>query len=416
MSAPSFAEKLNLADASLGSRVVFATDEWFARAENLLNPSPPTFDPNAYCPQGKVMDGWESRRRRLPGHDWCIVKLALPGRIEGVEMDTAFFTGNYVPRFSLEVAELPPEYCRDSSDADSWIVGGDKRFKKGGGEIGTCMSPEEIEKASSDTAAVAKWTTVIEMTPLKSGVPETRRQFFPVPMSDKTRRVTHVRVNYFPDGGVARLRVHGTVIRDFATELMGKGELELSSVLLGGRGLGCSNQHFGVPTNLLRSGRGVDMGDGWETARHLSRPPIIKRDPKTGLVDTDLGDWSILRMACVVENVTKLVLETTHFKGNYPESVKVEYCCRPKGDLVLSPPGQDAGVGWKTLLKRTRMGPDAVFEYGLADLGSGMGERISDITHLRLHIYPDGGVSRVRLFGQAKSVIDDEQNEMVSML
>ena len=74
-------ETTNLADARIGSKVLFATDEWFARAECLLNPAPATFDPDAYSPQGKVLDGWESRRRRLPGHDWCIIQLGLPGRI-----------------------------------------------------------------------------------------------------------------------------------------------------------------------------------------------------------------------------------------------------------------------------------------------------------------------------------------------
>jgi allantoicase len=54
---------IELTSSLLGARVIFATDEWFAIADNLLNPNPPTFDPNAYCSQGKVMDGWESRRR-----------------------------------------------------------------------------------------------------------------------------------------------------------------------------------------------------------------------------------------------------------------------------------------------------------------------------------------------------------------
>jgi len=99
---PSFTRTcVNLSPPS--SRVIFATDEWFAAADNLLNPNPPVFDPAAFCAQGKVMDGWESRRRRLPGHDFCVVALGLPGVVHGLELDTYMFSGNYVPRFSVEV-------------------------------------------------------------------------------------------------------------------------------------------------------------------------------------------------------------------------------------------------------------------------------------------------------------------------
>ena len=177
--------------------------------------------------------------------------------------------------------------------------------------------------------------------------------------------------------------------------------------------MGCSNQHFGVPSNLLRAGKGVDMGDGWETARHPSRPYVISTDPITGLVDTKLFDWAVLRMGCVVTDVERLVLETTHFKGNFPESVTIEYCNQPRmspAEVCLKP-GQDSRVQWKTLLPRTRMGPDAVFEFSASDLGDG--KAIGDVTHLRLGIFPDGGVSRVRLFGRAKAPIFDENDQSI---
>ena len=190
---------VELTSSLLGARVIFATDEWFAIADNLLNPSPPTFDPNAYCSQGKVMDGWESRRRvsvvwkgrseqhsvelsrksvfpqtppsptshlghpciltpgnvqvishahpnlpttvsqREPGHDWAIVALPFPSTPLGLHIDTAFFTGNYVPRISIEGADL------SELEGDGWIVGGEERKRKGGGVIGTAMTMEQGE-------------------------------------------------------------------------------------------------------------------------------------------------------------------------------------------------------------------------------------------------------------------------------
>jgi allantoicase len=197
------------------------------------------------------------------------------------------------------------------------------------------------------------------------------------------------------------------VVRDFATELAASTDkdAELSSVLLGGRGLTQSNKHYGVPTNMLRKNRGVDMGDGWETARYLDRPPIIKTDPTTGLVDSTSNDWCVLRMACVVTDITKLALETTHFKGNFPESARVDYCCVPEGKLNVSDAASVDQIPWKPFLKRTKLAADATFVYEKGDL-----EEHGDVTHLRLFMYPDGGVSRVRLFGKAKApILDDDE-------
>ena len=142
---------------------------------------------------------------------------------------------------------------------------------------------------------------------------------------------THIRLNLFPDGGVARLKVYGSVSVDFERDVFSQLKpsepvplLDLASMALGGRGLACSNKHFGVPRNLLKPGRGLDMGDGWETARHMERPSVITSNPATGLVDTDLGDWCILQLGTVTSAVEKLEIDTKHFKGNYPESILVE--------------------------------------------------------------------------------------------
>mmetsp|Transcript_53249 Transcript_53249/g.79086 ORF Transcript_53249/g.79086 Transcript_53249/m.79086 type:complete len:423 (-) Transcript_53249:35-1303(-) len=408
----------NLSDASAGAKVLFATDEFFAVADNLLSPKPPTFDPNAYCEHGKVMDGWESRRRRDPGHDWCIIKLAYPGTILGVELDTAFFTGNHAPRVSIQAAQI-------NFPLEDSLPGAKDRIQRGGGIQGSNATSHEIETAEQvcNSAVLSKsmgWSDVLPMTPMKPGYPGTRLHRFTIPESTsrKIGRVTHLRVNYFPDGGVARLKIWGEVIRDFERDIQGK-YLDLAAAAMGGKGLACSNKHFGVPSNLIKPGRGVDMSDGWETARHPNRPPILRRDPNTGLVDTELMDWCILKLGAVLGQVEKLVLDTAHFKGNFPESVTVEGCYQPNSsnDFVCKSPGKDTSVGWFPLLKRTKLGPhmEHTFELAKGDLcrdgGSSKG-----VSHLRLSIFPDGGLSRVKVFGRGKERMGGMSNNLNSKL
>ena len=252
-----------------------------------------------------------------------------------------------------------------------------------------------VALANTQCRKAGEWFDILSMTPLRSGVPETRIHEFDVDDSAK-RKITHIRINYFPDGGVARLKLYGHVTPGDLRGVRG----ELSSVVHGGRGVGCTNQHFGVPSNLLRVNRGVDMGDGWETARHLRRPPIIKRDPVTGLVDTPLHDWAVLRMGCVVGDVERLVVDTKWFKGNFPESVSIDYVCE-KGGLKAN-----SYLEWKPLLKRVKMGPDAIFTFPLPKLAVSPS---TEITHLKLSIFPDGGVSRVRLFGVGRGEIGEDE-------
>jgi allantoicase len=402
--------------------VIFATDEWFARAENLLNDSDPEFVPDLYCDQGKVMDGWESRRRREAGHDWCVIALnkrdGLLAEVFGVEVDTAFFTGNQAPRISIEVANL----FDSSVDADeykfTWMPGAAGRMARGGGVQGTGEHPDRVKRAQA-ACDQFNWTEILPMTPLLPGYEETRMHYFTVPddLCDQTRGFTHVKVNYFPDGGVARLRLWGKYHDKLATisksideitlpSQRENGDIELSCERFGGMGLECSNKHYGVPQNLIRSSYGVDMGDGWETARNPKRPPIVIKDPATGLVDSPLMDWAVLKLGCGgTDNngVTRIILDTKHFKGNFPESVMIEACCASSNvtdEMVCSVlPGDKEGViSWFPLLKRTKMGPDREHEFLPSSLDSVNFDR--HITHVRVHIYPDGGLSRVRVYGK----------------
>ncbi len=409
----------NLCSETDGAKILFATDEWFAAADNLLKRDPPVFRSDLYCEQGKVMDGWETRRRREAGHDWCIIKLAHQrARVEGIEIDTAHFTGNHVPRISLLAADLT--WTQEKQLVAS-LPGAVDRLLHGGLQ-GTGHTPEEVQIADR-TCHELEWKEILPKTHLNPGFEETRMHYFTL----KTPlEATHLRLNYFPDGGVARFKVWGTPLPRIsprirppyipirtgpictvvlhATVLSEEempsrntaGLVELSSEALGGVGVACSNKHFGEPWRLLQLGFGRDMGDGWETARHPERPSILVKDPNTNLIDSPLMDWAILKLGQAAnDGVARVILDTKHFRGNYPESVQVDGCYSTNSDDL--PALQD----WFPLVHRTRMAPDAehAFDRSLHQI-------VNDdkpVTHVRVCIYPDGGLSRVRIYANAKS-------------
>lgn len=271
----------NFCSGKEGAQVLFATDEWFASANNLIKDDSPHFDDTAFCEQGKVTDGWETRRLREPGHDWCIIKLVHRAQIVGVEVDTAHFTGNNAPQISIEIADLNTQ---KESHMVSGIPGVIERVLHGGDQ-GVGHTPEEVQEAEESCRRVA-WMELLPMSPLRPGYEDTRMHYFNVPATAGT----HIRVNYFPDGGVARLRLWGSSIQS-ATKIVRSpympietGKIctvihhkdtktppsqqeykfpELSSSTIGGVGCDCSNKHYGDPMNLIQKSLGKDMGDGW---------------------------------------------------------------------------------------------------------------------------------------------------------
>eukprot|EP00980_Cylindrotheca_fusiformis_P016112 scaffold4782_cov106-Cylindrotheca_fusiformis.AAC.5 len=434
--------KQNLCSASLGAKVLFATDEWFATADNLLKDTPPQFDEHAYCEQGKVMDGWETRRRREDGHDWCLIQLASPFhstksniQLVGIEIDTAHFTGNHTPRVSIEIASMKME---DTMKMVKALPNGVERLLEGG-VIGTGHTPVEVQQAKDAVNSMVTFQELLPQTPLNPGYEESRLHYYPV---DAPLDGNLIKLNYFPDGGVARLKFwaveqeveedvevvnhfpkrksllympiesgpictvvsHPPAHLDAAAAEMGIPSLympsemeyeypELSSQELGGTGLVCSNKHFGEPWRLIQSCMGKGMWDGWETARHPSRQPVLIKNPETNLIDSPLNDWCILKLGQpAASGVARVILDTKHFLGNYPESVLLEGCCWEEGDNRLL----DSAT-WFPLVQRTRMSPNAehVFERSKEQLLNST----EPVTHVRLSIFPDGGVSRVRIYG-----------------
>jgi allantoicase len=317
---------VDLAQPRLGSKVVFATDDFFADKARLISPEPPVFIPGKYDDNGKWMDGWESRRKRVPGHDWCVVKLGVRGVIAGFEVDTRHFTGNYPPGAMVEV-------CR----SDETVPGDD-----------------------------AGWTAVTPKLDLKGD----DRAWFPV---DHAEPVTHVRLHIYPDGGVARLRVWGRVAPDWS-KVKPDHHIDLLAMAWGGRGIIANDEHFGRVENLTAPGRGANMGDGWETRR--------RREPG--------HDWAILELGAV-GLVEEVVVDTAHFKGNYPDR------CSIQASRTASEKPQDIAAeaeDWPVLLPPVKLSPDhiQVFREDLAQIGP--------VRFVRLNIFPDGGVSRLRINGK----------------
>ncbi|HEU5184757.1 MAG TPA: allantoicase [Gemmatimonadaceae bacterium] len=325
-----FTELLDLAAERLGGAALLANDEFFAPKENLLRPTPPEWREGVFTERGKWMDGWETRRRRTPGHDWCIVRLGLPGIVRGVVVDTTYFRGNY------------PEHC----SLDGCFVEG-------------TPSAETLVTSGA-------WHEIMPKTTLQG---DTRNDIG----VKRGETVTHVRLSIFPDGGVARLRVHGEVVPDWG-RLLRSGEIDLAAMENGGWVVVCSDMFFGHRQNLILPGRSTHMGDGWETRR--------RRGPG--------NDWTIVRLGRP-GSVRRVEVDTDHFKGNAPGACSMSWCHVPDGtaDTLMS-----ANVIWHELLPRTDLQPHARhrFEHELRTAESA--------THVRLDIYPDGGVARLRVFGR----------------
>jgi allantoicase len=288
-----FTELVDLASERLGGAVLLANDEFFAPKENLLKASAPIFIADKYTDLGKWMDGWETRRRRTPGFDWCIIRLGLPGIIRGIVVDTSFFSGNYPEHFSLEgcaLAGLPT-----------------------------------AEQLSSETVS---WLPLLPQLPLAGD----SQNPFAVASGE---RCTHLRFKIYPDGGVARLRVFGEVVPDWEGLKRRGGDVDLAAVENGGLVLSCSDMFFGHRHNLIMPGRALNMSDGWETKR--------RRGPG--------HDWSIIKLGAPGQ-IHRLEIDTAWFKGNFPESCSLEATTAadvPAEHLT------DPAVVWSSILPRTKL-------------------------------------------------------------
>jgi allantoicase len=318
---PAWTAYPDLASRELAGSVVTANDELFAERENLIRPEPPVHELTSFGHKGKVYDGWETRRRRDRGNDWAIVRLGVPGVVRGVIVDTSWFTGNYPPFVSVEGAIV--DGYPSATELDEW-----------------------------------DWVPLVEKSPAHGDA---------VNSYDVTddRTWTHVRLSIYPDGGVARLRVHGEPVPDarFMT-----GTIDLAAIENGARLVRCSNAFYSSPQNLIMPGRGRRMSDGWENAR--------RRD--------DDNDYAIFQLAG--EGVVRHVeLDTSYFVGNAPGWMRLTGC----NSTELDPRDE---LDWWVLVHRMRAQPDTRHRLLVEDT--------RPVTHVRLDVYPDGGLSRLRVWGE----------------
>ncbi len=317
---------IDLASELVGGVALAASDDFFAPKENLLKASAPVFIPDKFTDRGKWMDGWESRRKRTPGHDWCVIRLGLPGALRSINVDTAHFLGNFPSHCSLDAADCAAE-------------------------------PTEND-----------WKPALGKMPLTGGG---HNVFDGIAHSG---RVTHVRLNIYPDGGVARLRVYGEVLPDFAKLKSYAEPVDFASIANGGRIAASSDEFFGHQQNLILPGRPANMGGGWETRR--------RRGPGY--------DWIIVQLGTRTA-IQRISVETEYYKGNYPDRCSIDVCNAPG---ALSEDLTTGKTQWTQVLSESKLEADSMrlFETELSP--------VPPATHVRLNIFPDGGISRLRVFGK----------------
>ncbi len=338
---------VDLASSRLGGLVLHANDDFFAEKENLLRPHAAVFREHDYTDRGKWMDGWETRRAfgRIEGHvfDWCIVKLGAPGVIAGLDVDTSFFRGNF------------PEFCSFEAVA----IDGD---------------PSVEALLRNDVP----WKELVAKTKLEGNQSNVIRlheaNACGVVVGERT---THLRFKIYPDGGVARLRVYGSVVPDLEAMMRFGDVHDLAAVSSGGAVVACNDSFFGSRHNMIMPGRSVNMGDGWETRR--------KRVPGF--------DWSIVRLGARAGKLRVLEVDTNHFKGNCPESVLIEGV-DAENATVAELSGNT--LPFREVLPRTKLRTHHRHFFGDGDVL----QQIGPISHLRVKIFPDGGISRLRLHAE----------------
>jgi allantoicase len=338
-----FAGCIDLAQEKIGGKALIASDEFFAEKENLLKPGRGIFIADKFTDRGKWMDGWETRRKRVAGYDWCIVKLGVAGIIKGVDIDTNHFLGNNPAYASIDAIKLEND-----------------------------LSLEALANNNN-------WTEVLPKSLLKPG----SQNIFAVANAGN-ERWTHIRLNIYPDGGVARLRVFGDVVPDWS-RYNPNTSIDLAAIENGAYVIAASDMFFGNKDNLIMPGRAINMGDGWETRR--------RRGPG--------NDWAIVKLghAGILE---KIEIDTNHFKGNYPDTCWLEACYADKGNIDNL---NHTEFTWTEILIKTKLQASHQHYFDKEILSSG------PWTHIKINIAPDGGISRLRVHGKLANLAKETHSK-----
>ncbi len=321
-----FKNTVNLAETKFGSKIIYKTDEFFGAANRILSATKPIFKEGLYDKHGKWMDGWETRRKRKDGHDFLIIKLGRPGKIYDVDIDTSYFSGNQPSQASVQA----------------------------------CFSKKNPTKKTA-------WKTILNKKKL---APDRNHNF----KINNHSTFNFIKLNIFPDGGVARIRLNGIV--DLEKINLYGNDVNLSSILNGSTIVGCNNEHFGKAENVLSPGTGVNMGDGWETRRSRGKN----------------FDWIIIKFG-KPGIISRLEIDTHHFKGNYPESLTVQSAFLPNkqnSKKILT-----NSKNWRIFLNKTKLKPHKKHLFR-------SNNKKNKVNYLKINIFPDGGISRIRAFGKVE--------------
>ena len=318
---------IDLAQSRLGSKIVFKTDEFFAPAKRIINPWPAVFKEGVFDKNGKWMDGWETRRKRIKGYDYLILKLGQPGKIHKIDVDTSYFSGNHPSKVSLEA----------------------------------CYSIKNTPDKNT------KWFTILKKSKTKAN----SHHFFNI----KNKTIfSHVKLNIFPDGGVARLRIYGSMN---LKKKFGKNSINLTSVINGATPIVCNDEHFGRAENILAPGKSKNMGDGWETRRSRGKN----------------FDWLIIK--CAAPGIVKKIqIDTHHFKGNFPDKCSLQAGYINKN--ISSKNIINKSIKWKFLLKKAKLYANRKHNFQNKLMKN------DKINYIKINIFPDGGISRIRAFGKVE--------------
>ena len=316
---------IDLAQPRLGTKVIYKTDDFFASANRIISPTEPIFKVGVFDKHGKWMDGWESRRKRTGGHDFIIIKLGKPGMIKKIDVDTSYFNGNQPAMISIE---------------------------------GVNSSSNKLNKL--------KWQPLLSKKKTKAN----NHHYFTI---NSNKVFTHIKFNIFPDGGVARLRLYGSIAK--SRKIKNK-KVNLASLLDGSSVIACNNEHFGKAENILAPGKAKDMGDGWETRRRRGKG----------------FDWLILNSLAGKE-IDKIEISTHHFKGNFPShcSLQATYLPNSKNFKQIV----NSSINWKYLLKNAKLSANKVHIFKNNFM------KKDKINFIKINIFPDGGISRFRIYGKS---------------
>ncbi len=314
---------IDLAQPRLGTKIIYKTDDFFASANRIISPSAPIFKEGVFDKHGKWMDGWESRRKRIAGHDYIILKLGKPGKISKIDVDTSHFNGNQPAMISIE---------------------------------GAISNSNKISRL--------KWMPILSKKKTKAD----SHHFFSV---NNKKVFTHIKFNIFPDGGVARLRLYGSITK---SKKINNKKMNLASLLDGASVIACNNEHFGKAENILAPGKAKNMGDGWETRRRRGKG----------------NDWLILN-SIDGSSIDKIEISTHHFKGNFPShcSLQAAYLSKKSSKQIVNSSNK-----WKYLLKNIKLSANKTHTFKNTLM------KKDKINHIKINIFPDGGISRFRIFGK----------------